>query len=332
MQEYESVNQPLKILIIGLGVIGTTYGYLFQKAGHHVEHFIRQNSPKRSISKIGIDLLDGRQHKKGVQKSDSYHVQFPKHSDYDLIFVSVPSGGIAEVVAMLDYERISGTMLLCCGLWDTKDELGRLMQKRPYILGYPVAGGNMTDGVLKCCVFDHFMLEREARCDIPNRQDILRLFADCKIKTEEPYDMLEWMWIHMAINAGVVSVAGRYGDIHDTTKSAEYLMNSSRILSKAITAIRETTSIVASRGVKLKKYRNELFAYHLPTFISAPLMKRLFSHNELTRRIMTLHGNTADLIYVCRSIYECGKKNNIPAPLFYNCYEAVMRQVNESAK
>ena len=31
----------MNILIIGLGVIGTTYGYLFQKAGHIDEHYLR---------------------------------------------------------------------------------------------------------------------------------------------------------------------------------------------------------------------------------------------------------------------------------------------------
>ena len=31
-------TDPMNVLVVGLGVIGTTYGYLFQKAGHHVEH------------------------------------------------------------------------------------------------------------------------------------------------------------------------------------------------------------------------------------------------------------------------------------------------------
>jgi len=35
--------------IKGLGVIGTTYGYLFQKAGHTVEHYLRPGSPKAGI-------------------------------------------------------------------------------------------------------------------------------------------------------------------------------------------------------------------------------------------------------------------------------------------
>ena len=40
MTAQETRTAPMSILVVGLGVIGTTYGYLFQKAGHHVEHLV----------------------------------------------------------------------------------------------------------------------------------------------------------------------------------------------------------------------------------------------------------------------------------------------------
>ena len=36
----------MDILTIGLGTIGTTYSYLFNKVGHNVEHYIRKSSKK----------------------------------------------------------------------------------------------------------------------------------------------------------------------------------------------------------------------------------------------------------------------------------------------
>jgi hypothetical protein avisC_12277 len=126
----------------------------------------------------------------------------------------------------------------------------------------------------------------------------------------------------MAINAGVGAVAGMHGGIEDTTRSAEQLMGSTRMLARVVRAIRETSRIVASRGVDLRRYRGEMLAYRLPTVVSAPLMKRMFARNLLTRRIMTLHGNTGDLLFVCRTVYEQGRVNGIPAPVFYESYEA----------
>ena len=61
----------MKILVVGLGVIGTTYAYLFEKAGHEVEHFIREDSDKNSIEMLEVDLLDGRTDKYGNQVRDT---------------------------------------------------------------------------------------------------------------------------------------------------------------------------------------------------------------------------------------------------------------------
>ena len=65
-----------------------------------------------------------------------------------------------------------------------------------------------------------------------------------------------------------------------------------------------------------------MLVYRLPTAVSAPLMKRMFARNLLTRRIMTLHGNIADLLFVCRTVYEQGRANGVSAPIFYESYEA----------
>ena len=312
----------MDILIVGLGVIGTTYGYLFQKAGFDVEHYIRKSSPKSDISELKVNMLDGRQNPKGVESMDRYIVRKASKKEYDFIFVAVPSGKIKDVLDSLKSEEISGTLLLACGIWEDRKFIDSLSDK--YVLGYPVAGGNIKDGTLNCCVFDHFMLECREKANIRNYGDLEKAFAACNIKLETPFDMLEWIWLHMAINAGVVSVAGSHGDITDVSASAEQLMDSTAKLAEAVKSIRETSKIVASRGVDLKKYGNELFAYKLPTFISAPIMKRMFAKNILTRKIMTLHGNLNDLLFVCKSVYDRGKENNVSAPLFYGNYEKVM--------
>lgn len=318
----------MNILIIGLGVIGTTYGYLFKKAGFNVEHYIRKNSSKNNIDKLNIELLDGRTNAKGEASSDEYIVNKATRNEYDFIFVAVSSGKISGVIDELKNENISGTLVFGCGIWEERSYIDNITTGWNYILGYPVAGGNIENQTLNCCVFDHFMLEQKEKANISNYDDIESVFKACNIKLEQPYDMLEWIWLHMAINAGVVSVAGSYGDIKNASTSAENLMDSAKRLSEAVRSIRETSKIIASRGVKLKNYNNELFAYKLPTIISAPIMKKMFRDNILTRKIMTLHGNLDDLLFVCKSVYDKGKENNISAPLFYGNYEKVIEKIS----
>ncbi|MGT2884051.1 ketopantoate reductase family protein [Streptococcus ferus] len=317
----------MTILIIGLGTIGTTYAYLFKKSGYEVEHYIRKDSPKSSIKEVQVSLLDGRKNKQGEESHDIYKVKKQSATRYDFIFISVPSGEIEQVIETLDEEGIFGTLVLACGIWEDRSYLDRLLQGRDYILAYPVAGGNMLDHRLNCCVFDHFMLEKEVNTAIPNYQELVQLFTDCQIRLEQPYDMLEWIWLHMGINAGVISVIGRHRESGDTTAvSAERLMTSSQYLKEAVQTIRETTKITAARGVRLGDYRSEFFAYQLPTFISVPLMKRLFAKNRLTRQIMTLHSNLNDLFFVCNSFYDYGKADQVAAPVFYKAYEEALKK------
>ena len=320
----------MNILVVGLGTISSIYGYLFHQAGHSVEHLIREGSAKAGIAGLEVDMLDGRIDSKGVQYVDAYEVTRRSNSvEYDLVFASVPCGAITGVANELDRLGISAPLLLACGTWEDRAAVEASLHGRHYVLGYPVAGGNIEHGKLSCCVFDHFMLERsdKANLDSEDYAVVERLFADCGIKLEKPHDMLEWIWLHMAINAAVVSVAGAHGDIGDTTASAEGLMESTRLLSEAVRAIRETARIVESRGVNLSNYRSELMAYKLPVPVSAPVMKRMFASNVLTRKIMTLHGNVNDLLFVCGSVYEYGKVNGIHAPVFYANYEAVASRI-----
>ena len=327
----------MDILIIGLGVIGTTYGSVFKEAGHNVEHYIREGSNKKDVTNIEVTLLDGRKSSKGIQVKSEYTVNSYSKKEYDMIFISISQGKIANVMEILRKEAFKGTILLCCNLWYDKQYLDGIMQGYNYVLGFPVAGGCIkikkeelaTKVELDCCLFDHFMIESENKTIISNYKAVCNLFKSCNIKLEKPYNMLEWIWIHMAVNAAVISVIGKTGDINDSTASVHILMNSLKLLTTVIKTIRETTKIAASRGINMKYYRNELWVYKLPAQLSAIFMKRMFATNNLTRRIMELHGNIDDLQYICNSVYNEGKTNNVPAPVFYQYLEDIRRKMIE---
>ena len=315
----------MDILIIGLGVIGSTYGFLFKQAGHHVEHYLRNESHKKGIKQLSVSLLDGRMSAEGIQTEGQYDIALCSKKRYDLIFVSVAQGKISSVMQEIRKEQFEGTLLICCNLWLDRAALDRMMQGYHYILGFPVAGGRLesrgdsipSQAKLDACVFDHFMLENVSSVGITNGTDVCQLFASCHIQLEQPHDMIEWMALHMAINAAVITVAGVATDINDSAQAARRLMNSTTLLAEVIKIVRETLKIVASRGINLKLLRDKLWLFYLPARLSAYFMKRMFARNHLTRRIMELHSNLEDLRYICESVYREGKENHVSAPIFY---------------
>ncbi|MBU3090741.1 hypothetical protein KPL35_01370 [Clostridium sp. CF011] len=93
----------MKIMILGLGVIGTTYGYAFQKSGHQVEHFIREIKRDNAPKILDIKMFDGRYNNKGENKKDTYNVTLSQpNSNYDFILISVSVGKLESALKTLN--------------------------------------------------------------------------------------------------------------------------------------------------------------------------------------------------------------------------------------
>lgn len=319
----------MKICILGLGVIGTTYANILKNGNNEVYHLIREEKQSTIDREISVHLLDGRYSRKGEEKVQTYHVDFAESStNYDFILVSVSSGKLKEAIETIKSKEITGTIIVFCNLWETHESIAQIIDSHPYILAFPTAGGEISNSKLNCVLFDHIMLEDKSNCNIPNYNDLINLLDGSDIKVEVPYKMIEWIWIHMAINAAVTSTAGRSGHLDNPKKLAEELMNDSRALGLTVKTIRETLKVVEARGVNLRYYKNEILPYKLPSMLAGFLMKQMFASNELTRRIMTLHSDINDMLYGCNSIYEEGKKQNLKLPLFYKNMDQISKVIS----
>ena len=322
----------MRICVVGLGVIGTTYGYVFQKAGHQVEHLLREEKKSKAPESLNISLLDGRYNKKGEEKADQYKVSLAEpNAEYDFIILSVASGKIKDAITTLSQNHITGSLILFCNFWNSREEIDEIVGAYPYIIGFPTAGGRLVGNTLDCVLFDHIMLENEEKAGISNYKALTALLASADLKTEIPHDMVEWIWLHMAINAGVTSSAAREGKIEHPAQLALNLMNDAHALSITVKAIRETIQVVEARGVDLSFYKNELLPYRIPAAFAGILMKRMFKTNELTRRIMTLHSDVGDILYGCKCVYDTGKLKHLELPLFYSNIE-VLFSIRESSR
>lgn len=237
------------------------------------------------------------------------------HSEYDFIFLSVSHGFVKEAVEILRKNNVKGTLVFFCNFWDTRKEVEEWAGDYVYILAFPTAGGQMQDDHLDGVLFDHLMLEGEQKAHISNYTDLTALLTSADLKWEVPHDMVEWIWIHMAINAGVTSTAARSGNLENPEQLALNLMNSSSELSLVIKTIREALKVVEARGVNLKLYKAELLPYKISAWIAGKAMKIMFAKNELIRKIMTLHNDKQDIFYCCQSVYQTGQELGVKIPI-----------------
>ena len=317
-------DSTIRVCVLGLGVIGTTYAYALQKAGCDVCHLVRDEKRLTTPQQMPVHLLDGRGASKGVEKDDVYHVQLTKpESVFDFIIVSVAKGALEPAIQTIREKQIKGTVIIFCNTWKERSEIEAMVGDVPYIMAFPTAGGCMENGMLNCVLFDHIMLESRSKSHIPNYDLLTTMLGKAGIKAEIPYDMFEWIWIHMAVNAGVTSTAAKEGKLDCPKQLAIDLMSDAKALAQAVRCIRETLKVVKARGVNLKNYRSELLPYRIPPVIAGVAMKRMFAKNELTSRIMVLHNDVKDILYGCKCVYDEGKKLQLELPLFYANMERV---------
>jgi 2-dehydropantoate 2-reductase len=74
---------------------------------------------------------------------------------------------VGAVQTLID-NRLGGPVLLFNGVTDDRVSLAQVMARRPFILGYPVAGGQLdaAKGNLDAVLFDHVMLERRDKSNV----------------------------------------------------------------------------------------------------------------------------------------------------------------------
>jgi ketopantoate reductase len=280
-----------RVVVLGDGVIGTTYAMLLAEAGHEVRHLIRPERRDGYPLTRRVTLLDGRSKPPREYLRDYAVTPCEPGIDADLVLVSVPDAKLADALAAIDAQEVSGRLVIMTAIWETRRWLADQLAGRSYLLGYPVAGGGWDQDAMRCVAFDHVMLEGRG----PGREVVAGLFASAGLRAESPPDMLEWIWLHVAVNAGVIAVAASEGDPQDPGLAARQLMDSTDLLQEAVLTVRDCVAVAEARGVRLGRYRTELLPFRLPARAAALGMRRLFRRDLLARRIMELHNNPADL-------------------------------------
>ena len=74
-----------------------------------------------------------------------------------------------------------------------------------YILAFPTAGGHMQEDHLDGVLFDHLMLEVSKKARSNYSGDLTTFAEFCRFEVGSASWYGQWIWIHMAINAGVTS-------------------------------------------------------------------------------------------------------------------------------
>lgn len=136
----------MKILIIGAGVIGSTYGYRFIEAGHQVT-FLEKSSRLLELSDNGLSVC---QDSDGLLKTTNHFRlinSINRNESYDLILVTVRYDHLESVLNDLSHNPSANILFMLNNPGGSKIYL-RFFDQARIILGFPGVGGKKEYGIV----------------------------------------------------------------------------------------------------------------------------------------------------------------------------------------
>lgn len=304
----------MKILMFGRGVIATTYGWALEKAGHHVEFYVRPGRAAAYGPTVNLDLLDARKRALGRPVIENWPVTYREEldadHDFDLIVLSVSHHRLAEAVTFLEPRLGDATVLVFGNVWaEPLAAIGSLPPER-VAWGFPGAGGGfdaaggLRAGLLPSVLFGTFSDSLTAR-----ERAVREVFRSAGLRIREQADFRGWLWIHFVLDAGLHSRGLILGSLAD-------LIGKPREFREALLTSRELLALVEARGVDLRRHRSAVLGLRAPSAVTASALAWTVGHVAMARRSLEAHTDptAAEPRAICDDALAEARRLNVPVP------------------
>lgn len=298
----------MKVLVIGTGVIGTTYGYVLANVGHDVTHYVRRGQASADATDIEIRLLDGRT-AEPRQIEAVYPAKivedFGQDDAYELIIVSLKHYDVPGILPQLAADAGGADILFFNNWWDDLASIDAVLSGR-YLWGFPVAGGGWIDGALDAALLDSVHLGEVGGGASARLTRIKALFESAGLRVEIETAILPWLWVHFATEAGLISSAIAAGSI-------DALLDDTSRLEAAILAGREALEVCRARGVDIDAVPDAQ-TFYAPAGAVAVGVHDFYTTNLPARRILERHTGVDELKRIYGDVVATGRELGVAMP------------------
>ena len=252
----------MKVLVIGRGVVGTIYGWALSKAGIDVTHVVRKEGLPDTDTLDLLDLRPGYPKNTRVSYAPKTVAQISPSDGFDLVIVATKHYQAAQAIRQYLPGASGAMFLLFTANWDGPGEIDRLLPRSSFLWGYAAAsGGPDAQGVLIATVNPSVRFGMLEGSDPEKFKAVTELFQRAGFTLDIKPNIIEWLWVHHAINAGGIGICLWAGGIAEATRS----FTTMRL---GTLATREALDVVAARGVALERYADARSILHTPVWLA----------------------------------------------------------------
>jgi 2-dehydropantoate 2-reductase len=273
----------MKILIVGAGVIGATFGWAAAKnRSNDVIHLLRPGRSTRFANGLSMDIFDRRRgHPR--RAIENYPIRVTEQIDaadhFDLVIIPTKHYTLDQTLQQVTPALKDADYLLLTQNWLGTDAIDALIAPDHYIFGDARAGGGFCEDRLVCTVSSVDIGPVKGH---PEKcvQKSTALFESADIPIHVQAEMLHYLWVQYAINAGAWPALVRTG-------SFKKLLNDAKNIKPTISAVNECLQVVKARGVDLAHFPATQ-TYMDPSWLKMQLsgigMGLMFKYSEYQKR------------------------------------------------
>ena len=274
------VENIMKVLIIGRGVVGTIYGWALSKAGIDVTHVVRKKGLPDTDTLDLLDLRPGYSKNTRVSYAPKAVAQISPSDGFDLVIVATKHYQAAEAIRQYLPGTSGATFLLFTANWNGTAEIDRLLPRSALLWGYAAASGGPDDqGILIATVNPAVRFGMLEGSDPKKFKAVTELFQRAGFTLDVKANIIEWLWVHHAINAGGIGICLWAGGIAEATRSFATLR-------LGTLATREALAVVAARGVELERYPDARSILNTPVWLAGLAVIYAIRFTEKARRLL----------------------------------------------
>ena len=270
----------MKVLVIGRGVVGTIYGWALSKAGVDVTHVVRKEGLPETVRLDLLDLRPGYLKNTRVRYAPETVSRISPSDGFDLVIVATKHYQAAQAIRQYLPGAPRATFLLFTANWEGTAEIDCLLPRSSILWGYAAAsGGPDPQGVLVVTVNPEARFGMLDGSDPEKFKAVTELFQRAGFSLDIKSNIIEWLWVHHAINAGGIGICLWAGGIAEAARSF-------RTLKLGTLAIREALEVVAARGVDLERYPEAKRVLKTPLWFASLAIVYAIRFTEKGRRLL----------------------------------------------
>lgn len=285
----------MKILILGTGAIGATYGWAFSEAGHDVTHLVKPGRQERFKSGIHLDIFDERKgHKKNT--ITTYTLKCVEAIDpsehYELIILPLHFYQIETALQALVPVSGDALFLVFGSNWHGTELIDTYLPRERYLLGFPYGGGTTQNGKHVVYLGTKVYLGEVDGNPSEKLEQMKSLFARADLRTDVPDNILHLIWTCHSTAVGLAAGIAQSREVKSFLRDKSSMEQGYRV-------VRELFELCRLRGCEPNKYPDQAFLFNVPVWLFILIFRLFSAYNagipRVLGRLAKPAGDTAEL-------------------------------------